>query len=59
MKKNIDQNPGGNLAVKFGCLCSPKENYFGCGYRTDNKGKPVFWINNFCPIHGKVELKVK
>lgn len=51
--KTLNNRPGGDNAVKNGCTCSVKDNVYGNGYRTDNQGRAVYWVNDNCPLHGK------
>jgi len=45
--------PGSKEAGQQGCLCPVVDNNHGkgCG-RVDSDGKPMFWINADCPMHG-------
>ena len=47
-------NPGSDEARKNGCACPIMDNNHGdgCG-RRDYNGRPMFWINESCPLHGK------
>lgn len=46
-------NPGSPEAVQLGCLCPMLDNGHGRGSgRTSTDGRPVFWINGDCPMHG-------
>lgn len=49
-------NPGSNEAIEAGCLCGRNDNARGqgSGY-TDQDGKPLFWIEAGCPLHGTKE----
>ncbi len=48
-------NPGSEEAVALGCLCPVLDNEHGRGAYLDATGKPVFWINEDCPLHGKCQ----
>lgn len=43
-------NPGSNEAVDMGCTCPMFDNCHGAGAYIE-KGEPLFWINDKCPIH--------
>lgn len=43
--------PGSQEAIKRGCTCSPTDNNHGRGHH-QRGGKPVFYLNETCPIHG-------
>lgn len=45
--------PGSNKAVLQGCSCPVIDNNHGrgCGL-FDKDGKPIFWFNYDCPLHG-------
>lgn len=43
--------PGSDKAIKAGCRCPVMDNHHGRGFRTDDKGEPLFWISGDCPIH--------
>jgi hypothetical protein len=48
-------NPGSTEASNSGCLCPIIDNGHGKGYLggvTDDTGKPIFVINDRCPLHG-------
>ena len=45
-------NPGSDEAIKIGCTCPILDNYHGKGAYNDENGKPLFWINGDCPVHG-------
>jgi hypothetical protein len=49
-------NPGSNEALKAGCFCPVSDNNHGRGRFWPGCVKPVFWINNKCPIHGTMSL---
>lgn len=46
-------SPGSDAAIDIGCKCAVLDNGHGrgCG-RFDDDGKPMFWINEECPVHG-------
>ena len=46
-------NPGSQEAIDAGCRCPVMDNHYGAGAYNDEKGEPLFWINEDCPIHGK------
>lgn len=52
MKKHT--NPGSIEAKNKGCKCPQTDNGRGLGAFVDDKGKPVFWINKDCPLHGEI-----
>jgi hypothetical protein len=45
-------NPGSSEARAAGCLCAVMDNAHGAGAFFDEHGKPAFWINMECPLHG-------
>lgn len=46
-------NPGSDEAINAGCKCAVLDNNHGAGCgRTDDDGRPLFWINNDCQLHG-------
>lgn len=49
-------NPGNDEAIKQGCRCPVLDNCYGegaYGCPVPALGdKPIFWINENCPIHG-------
>ena len=47
-----DPNPGSEEARKAGCRCPVLDNARGRGAYIDKDGKPQFWINAECPLHG-------
>lgn len=53
MKKHT--NPGSIEAKKIGCKCPQMDNGRGIGAYLDDKGRPVFWINKDCPLHGEAK----
>ena len=60
LQRKFDNNsnkPGGSKAIANGCLCSAKDNVYGCGYKVDNKGRAMYWVNDFCPLHGKYKVQ--
>lgn len=49
-------NPGSDEALALGCRCPVLDNSHGkgaWGYPVDESGKPSFWINENCPLHGR------
>lgn len=46
-------NPGSNEALNKGCTCPVLDNGHGKGVQTDSDGKPMFWINEHCPLHNQ------
>lgn len=55
--ENNSHRPGGDKAVANGCLCNAKDNCHGSGYKFDNKGRAMYWVNDFCPLHGKYKIE--
>lgn len=51
--------PGSNDALAAGCLCPVLDNGRGKGAYggglLDEEGKPLYWINAECPIHGSAK----
>jgi len=46
-------NPGSDEAIEAGCSCPILDNGHGSGCgQVGEDGKPLFWINESCPIHG-------
>lgn len=47
--------PGSDEAVAHGCKCPVVDNGYGkgaySGAAKDDNGKPLFWINENCPLH--------
>lgn len=54
MTTTTKPNPGSPEAVAMGCRCPELDNGHGkgCGM-TDDKGEPLFWLNQDCPLHGE------
>ena len=51
-------NPGSKAAVEQGCTCPVYDNAHGLGSGyLDDVGKPVFWINTQCVLHGVMNDK--
>lgn len=50
-------NPGSVEAVKKGCICPIMDNCNGKGFIVN--GKPQFWINYECPLHGTITNNVR
>jgi len=48
-QKTITPNPGSKEAIDRGCTCPVMDNCFGRG-----SGFGGFWIDDTCPIHGKL-----
>ena len=42
--------PGSDAAIERGCLCPVLDNHHGEGVLWG--GKPSFWVNANCPLHG-------
>ena len=55
-KMENSNKPGGSKAVANGCLCNPKDNCYGLGYKTDEKCRARYWVSNFCPLHGSYKI---
>ena len=55
MSDDTKPNPGSPEAIALGCRCPVLDNAYGEGAYQDENGKPVFWINADCPIHGEVK----
>lgn len=52
----LTPSPGSSKAVSAGCTCPVIDNGHGTGCgRVDDKGNPLFWMNQECPIHGYAE----
>lgn len=48
-----EPNPGSDEARAKGCRCPILDNGHGRGSgRTGDDGKPLFWVNVECPLHG-------
>lgn len=48
-----DPKPGSDDAVAQGCTCGVVDNGHGEGcWRFDENGKPLFWCDADCPLHG-------
>jgi len=47
--------PGSPEALEKGCECPVIDNGHGKGAYIDHKGKPVYWFNKECPLHGEAE----
>ena len=50
-------NPGSDTAIAQGCLCPVLDSGRGVGYMGGAKGengKPMFWINSACSVHGSL-----
>ena len=45
-------NPGSQEAIEQGCTCPVIDNHYGEGAYNDENGKPLFWMNCECPVHG-------
>lgn len=49
--------PGSTAAVAIGCKCPVSDNSYGRGAyggaALDADGKPLFWVNDDCPLHGR------
>lgn len=52
MSENSTPNPGTKEAIAADCKCPVIDNCHGAGAYNDENGKPLFWINGNCPIHG-------
>lgn len=48
-------SPGSPKARLEGCCCPVMDNNHGRGAYIDSNGKPVYWYNLDCPIHGEAE----
>lgn len=47
--------PGSDAARLIGCKCPVIDNGHGRGSgRVDDNGKPAYWINAECPVHGEM-----
>lgn len=44
-------NPGSLEAIEAGCRCPVLSNRYGRGNGSKG-GKPLFWFNAACPLHG-------
>jgi len=44
-------NPGSDEALARGCRCAVLDNAHGAGFRTNERGEPLFWITCGCPLH--------
>lgn len=51
MPKQVKPNPGSNEALILNCSCPVLDNAHGRGVRPID-GKPQFWIDGGCPLHG-------
>jgi len=52
-KQNVPiLNPGSREAIKAGCTCPVLDNEYGEGAYIGLDGKPLFWIDPDCPLHG-------
>ena len=52
----MTQPPGSPEAVEQGCTCPVFDNCKGRGcWLTDKDGKPLYYINEKCPLHGAKE----
>lgn len=49
-------NPGSPEAIKAGCECSIFDNRMGKGAMLDDDGKPLFWHNQHCKLHGDAQI---
>lgn len=48
----LDEFPPGSWeAFEVGCICPMIDNRRGKGAYTNDDDKPVFWVNEDCPIH--------
>jgi len=56
MAHNLIVNPGSVEAIARGCTCPVVDNGHGRGCGEDDAGRPKFWINMRCPIHGRSNL---
>lgn len=52
MSEEIKPNPGSIEAIEQGCTCPVFDNSHELGCYLDRDGKPLFWINGDCPLHG-------
>lgn len=43
--------PGSKEAIDAGCSCPVLDNRHGLGYPHPVTGEPVYWINEWCPLH--------
>ena len=50
-KKEVP-NPGSKDALSQGCKCPVLDNCRGRGAFVSTDGKPQFWVNDDCPLHG-------
>ena len=57
MNKKDTPNPGTQEAIDAGCTCPVLDNGWGkgSGY-LDKDGKPTFWRDADCPLHGYIDL---
>lgn len=54
MSQDTTPNPGSPEARQQGCTCPVIDNGHGRGSgRTDEQGKPLFWIAEGCPLHAR------
>lgn len=52
--------PGSDEALEQGCMCPVLDNSHGkgaWGYPVDEQGRPSYWINAACPLHGTGALR--
>lgn len=60
--EHVGMTPGSPYAIAHGCICPRLDNANGQGYMggaKDKEGKPMFWINQDCPIHAIGNPKTK
>jgi|WetSurMetagenome_2_1015567.scaffolds.fasta_scaffold400137_3 hypothetical protein len=50
-------NPGSDEAIEQGCACPVLDNHHGKGVSLI--GKPLFWVNEECPLHGSPSKRRK
>lgn len=46
--------PGSVSARSQGCSCSRSDNHNGEGAGVTESGKPMWWMERDCPLHGSV-----
>lgn len=57
MRKRVDPNPmdtappGSGEAIAAGCCCPRLDNCHGRGYHHDRYGRPLYIVNEDCPLH--------
>jgi hypothetical protein len=52
VKEEVKPNPGSDLAVGQGCLCSTSQNNQGMGFSLPGDASPSFVTSANCPLHG-------